>query len=211
MSTRKGGLPRGPPKHQNKTSFADNPHSTKSTQIHSLPNAGLCQRCHDIIEWKKKYHKFKPLTAPKTCTNCHQRTVKHAYHVICVDCARMQNCCAKCCEPREIVNPITLPHEIREATDETEAALASMSLRQKKTYYRHLEAPKPGEAPPVLPKPKLGRFEEEDEDDEYDLDELDDGSTPQPSSTSAAPKKEKEESDSEDEDVDEEVSEKEDK
>jgi hypothetical protein len=28
------------------------------------PNIGLCQKCHDIIEWKKQYRKYKPRTMP---------------------------------------------------------------------------------------------------------------------------------------------------
>ncbi len=28
------------------------------------PNIGLCQKCHDIIEWKKQYRKYKPRTVP---------------------------------------------------------------------------------------------------------------------------------------------------
>ena len=52
------------PAYQNKVAFYHNRNSKKTKTILSLPNAGLCKRCHDIIEWKKKYRKYKPLKAP---------------------------------------------------------------------------------------------------------------------------------------------------
>jgi hypothetical protein len=38
-----------------------NPNSKKSQVIAGIPNVGLCQRCHDIIEWRKKFRKYKPI------------------------------------------------------------------------------------------------------------------------------------------------------
>lgn len=127
------------PAHQNSTSFKNNPHSTKSAKINSLPNEGLCKRCHDIIEWRKKYHKFKPLKAPKTCVGCGQKNVIHAYHVLCINCARERECCSKCLEKKEIVNEMQTPEEIKAEQDYLEERLAGMSLREKRTFYRKLE------------------------------------------------------------------------
>lgn len=127
------------PAHQNSTSFKNNPHSTKSVKINSMPNEGLCQRCHDIIEWRKKYHKFKPLKAPKTCVGCGQKNVIHAYHVLCINCARERGCCSKCMEKKEIVNEMQTPEEIKAEQDYLEEKIAGMSLREKRTFYRKLE------------------------------------------------------------------------
>lgn len=49
----------------------------------------VCQRCREKIEWKKKYRKYKPLTAPAKCEKCGNRNVKAAYHHLCDDCARV--------------------------------------------------------------------------------------------------------------------------
>jgi len=38
-----------------------NPNSKKSQIIAGIPNVGLCHRCHDIIEWRKKFRKYKPI------------------------------------------------------------------------------------------------------------------------------------------------------
>lgn len=67
--------------------------SSPASQIAALPNQGLCEKCHEIIEWKKKYRKYKPLTQPGKCSLCHGRNVKHAYHVICQDCAQKEKVC----------------------------------------------------------------------------------------------------------------------
>ena len=53
------------PAHQNKVAFHHNKNSKKTKVILSLPNEGLCRKCHEVIEWKKAYRKYKPLTQPK--------------------------------------------------------------------------------------------------------------------------------------------------
>lgn len=65
MSSERGNVKKqGPPKHQNKYAFKHNPKSIKSAKIAALPNDGLCSRCTEIIEWRKKYRKYKMLTTP---------------------------------------------------------------------------------------------------------------------------------------------------
>ena len=54
-----------PPAHQNKYAFKHNKNSKKTKKILSLPNTGLCKQCHEIIEWRKKYRKYKPLTTKR--------------------------------------------------------------------------------------------------------------------------------------------------
>ena len=67
MSTRKGDNKKKGQKYQNVTAFKNNLHDTSKVTktINSLVVQGVCERCRDIIEWKKKYKKYKPLTAPK--------------------------------------------------------------------------------------------------------------------------------------------------
>lgn len=66
MSSQRGNVRKQAPKHQNGFAFKHNPKSKKTNYILSLPNEGLCQRCHDQIEWRKSYRKYKPLTKPST-------------------------------------------------------------------------------------------------------------------------------------------------
>lgn len=79
MSTKKGNVGRThPQKHQNRTAFKNDLHDTsnKIKIINSIKIAEVCERCKEIIDWKRKYRKYKPLTQPKTCNKCGQRAVK---------------------------------------------------------------------------------------------------------------------------------------
>lgn len=102
MSSSKGSNSRTrPQKHQNRTAFKNNLHDTskKTKFLNSLEVTGVCQRCKDVIEWKIKYKKYKPLTVPAKCVACSQKTIKYAYHIICTKCATEKKVCAKCCTP----------------------------------------------------------------------------------------------------------------
>ena len=188
------------PAHQNKKAFTSNPHSTRTLMINALPNEGLCQKCHDIIEWRKRYHKFKPLTTPRRCQRCGEKNIVHAYHVICTACSRKDGVCAKCCEPRTIVTPVVTPEERRQQQEDVVLLLNTMSLRQKKTYYRVMDREHPELLPddgcddyayPARRKKSKGRGctcghceqclaregaddDEDDDDDDDDIDEEDD-------------------------------------
>ena len=68
MSSARGNVKKsGPPKYQNKSAFKNNLHdkSAKMKMINSLEVSGACVRCKEVIEWKIKYKKYKPLTVPK--------------------------------------------------------------------------------------------------------------------------------------------------
>lgn len=74
------------PKHQNSFAFRHNPGSKKTEKILTSPNVGLCRRCYDKIEWRKKYRKYKPRTQPGKCNLCFQKNILAAYHTICTKC-----------------------------------------------------------------------------------------------------------------------------
>jgi hypothetical protein len=76
------------PAHQNKFAFAHNPKSKTTERILASPIFHVCQRCHDKLEWRKTYRKYKPRTQPGTCNGCRKRNVKAAYHTICDSCTR---------------------------------------------------------------------------------------------------------------------------
>ncbi|KAK1274519.1 hypothetical protein QJS04_geneDACA007984 [Acorus gramineus] len=105
MSTR-----RGPPKHQN--SYAWQPHAgckKNETEVGGRLKpyseiTGVCNRCKNQIEWKRRYGKYKPLIEPAKCQKCSKRNVRQAYHNLCFGCAKDLNVCAKCsCRVDQIV------------------------------------------------------------------------------------------------------------
>ena len=67
MSTRKGDRSKKGQKYQNKTAFRNNlyDNSKRTKQINNQEVGGVCARCKDVIEWRKKFKKYKPLAAPK--------------------------------------------------------------------------------------------------------------------------------------------------
>jgi hypothetical protein len=46
---------KGAPAHNNKFAFKHNPKSKKTAKIAKIPNHGVCLRCEEQIEWRKKY------------------------------------------------------------------------------------------------------------------------------------------------------------
>mmetsp|Transcript_9641 Transcript_9641/g.27037 ORF Transcript_9641/g.27037 Transcript_9641/m.27037 type:complete len:173 (-) Transcript_9641:1857-2375(-) len=103
MSSRKGGVKRKPA-HQNKFAYKHNPKSKKTQKILASPVSGLCAHCTEIIEWRKQYRKYKPLTAPRRCQVCEQKTIKQAYHNLCEPCSKKDGLCAKCRKPWDADN-----------------------------------------------------------------------------------------------------------
>lgn len=74
------------PRHQNSFAFRHNPKSKKTDKILASPNVGVCKRCHEKIEWRKKYRKYKPRTQPGKCNLCTQKNILTSYHTICSKC-----------------------------------------------------------------------------------------------------------------------------
>ncbi|XP_028963721.2 uncharacterized protein [Malus domestica] len=55
---------------------------------------GVCQRCKEQIEWKRRYGKYKTLTEPAKCQRCTKRAVRQSHHKLCPACAKEQGVCA---------------------------------------------------------------------------------------------------------------------
>jgi len=99
MSSQRGNPEKKkPPKYANKTAFKNDLHDTnkRTKVIRELEVTGCCDKCRKVIEWKIKYKKYKPLTVPKRCVKCQQKTVLNAYNIVCTPCATLQDICAKC-------------------------------------------------------------------------------------------------------------------
>ncbi|KAL8124692.1 uncharacterized protein LOC141718553 [Apium graveolens] len=143
MSTAK----RGPPKHQNK--FAWKPKAgvkINETEVGGKFRpyseiTGVCPRCKDQIEWKRKYGKYKPLSEPAKCQKCSKRAVRQAYHNLCTACAKDHNVCAKCSRQvnRIVGRDIT---EVEAEQKMLEEAINNAREREKRTLLRAMNKAK---------------------------------------------------------------------
>uniref|UniRef100_H0X4I9 Chromosome 9 open reading frame 85 n=1 Tax=Otolemur garnettii TaxID=30611 RepID=H0X4I9_OTOGA len=112
MSSQKGNVARSrPQKHQNTFSFKNDKFdkSVQTKKINAKLHDGVCQRCKEVLEWRVKYSKYKPLSKPKKCVKCLQKTVKDSYHIMCRPCAYELEVCAKCGKKEDIVIPQSCP------------------------------------------------------------------------------------------------------
>lgn len=126
-----------PQKHQNSVAWTVNKHSYIAQKIAETKINGLCEKCFEIIEWRKRMGKYKPLTQPKKCVSCQQKRITEAYHVLCKSCGTEQGKCEKCGEEREIVvHDDEL--ESKQEMIEHEKIMATMNERQRRTYRRKL-------------------------------------------------------------------------
>ncbi|KAJ4763694.1 small acidic-like protein [Rhynchospora pubera] len=183
----------GPPKHQNK--FAWKPNAGRKINENELGGkfkplseiTGVCQKCKDQIDWKRKYGKYKPITEPAKCQKCGKRAVKQAYHSICGACSKELGQCAKCCCR---VNQ-TVGRDIAKIESEKkqlEEAITNARERERRTLLRAMNKGNGGTGPSV---PKIADRSREgdifpatsvdeyakaarDDDDAYDDDDVSD-------------------------------------
>nr|KYP46633.1 Uncharacterized protein C9orf85 [Cajanus cajan] len=93
----------GPPKHQNKYAWKPNAgrkinETEPGGRFRPLSEiTGVCPRCKEQIDWKRRYGKYKQLFQPAKCQKCSKRNVRQAYHNLCSGCAKEHGVCAKCC------------------------------------------------------------------------------------------------------------------
>eukprot|EP00946_MAST-07B_sp_MAST-7B-sp1_P004138 g4138.t1 len=130
------------PRYMNENKFKHNSKSKKSERIMALVHTGLCFRCHDKIEWKKKYRKYKPLKRSAKCYICEQLKVTRAYHTICDDCGKERNCCVWCkLDFNKAGNKAKITREeqaqkIALEREKFDADIAQLSERDKRTMQR---------------------------------------------------------------------------
>ncbi|KAG0301117.1 hypothetical protein BGZ98_008610 [Dissophora globulifera] len=140
VSSRKGNTAKGAQAHKNTYAFHANKSSKITKKIAAMPVGGLCEKCVEVIMWRKKFKKYKPLTQLKKCVNCDLKAINEAYHVICNKCAGEKNVCAKCLESREIVpTNIKTEKELVQEQVELERLLSGMTERERRSYLRKLE------------------------------------------------------------------------
>lgn len=176
MSTRKGGTVRGAPKHQNRVVWKPNAGVKKNeTEVGSKlrPFAaitGVCPRCKQQIEWRRKYGKYKQLTEPSKCNDCGKRAVRQAHHTLCTDCSKKRNVCAKCCKTTDTIIGGNVDQEAEERK-QLEEALKTMRERDRRTLLRMMAAG--GSVPKRLSKAVDGDEDSDDDEDEDDTSEAD--------------------------------------
>ncbi|RKP00925.1 hypothetical protein CXG81DRAFT_26372 [Caulochytrium protostelioides] len=162
------------PKHQNRTAWAPNKHSTKALALAALPTYSVCPRCRDQIEWRKRMGQYKPLTVAKKCTSCLQKRITTAYHTLCMPCAKERRVCAKCAESSHghTDAPKSQQELSREEQDEADQ-LDLLTERQRRTYLRRMDAGQVTEAREELAKilAKLALDESDFSSDEDSEDE----------------------------------------
>lgn len=137
MSSQKGNVARSrPQKHQNTFSFKNDKFdkSAQTKKINQKLHDGVCRRCKEVLEWRVKYNKYKPLSKPKKCVKCLQKTVKDSYHIMCKPCASKLEVCAKCGKKEDIVIPLNKDPEKMENTENNE------SYNHTRNYKSHEES-----------------------------------------------------------------------
>lgn len=179
----------GPPKHQNK--FAWKPNAGRKInetepggRFRPFPEVtGVCPRCKEQIEWKRKYGKYKPLTEPAKCQKCSKRAVRQAYLNLCPGCAKDQGVCAKCCcRVNQIVGRDAA--EVEGEQKMLEEAIKNARERDRRTLLRAMNKDKPKGPPKSQPiqegkveglfaATSLEEYAELNRDDEDDDDEDD--------------------------------------
>lgn len=130
------------PAHQNRTAFRHNKGSKLTARIEETAHTqGLCQRCADKVEWRKRYRKYKPLTTPRKCNVCNGRKITAAYRTLCTSCAKQGGrLCEGCGNKKD--NTITEDKQEEQVDVEdvgVEAIVEGMSERQRRTVYRQVD------------------------------------------------------------------------
>lgn len=140
----------GPPKHQNKFAWKPNlgrkiNETEPGGRFRPLPEiTGVCPRCRDQIDWKRKYGKYKPLVEAAKCQSCSKRAVRQAYHNLCHACAKNQGVCAKCrCRVNQIVGRDSTEVEVEQKM--LEEAIKNARERDRRTLLRSMNKDKPKE------------------------------------------------------------------
>ncbi|WOK91631.1 hypothetical protein Cni_G00322 [Canna indica] len=146
----------GAPKHQNQ--YAWKPNAGRKINETELGGklrpfaaiSGVCPRCREQIDWKRRYGKYKPISEPAKCQKCGKRAVRQAYHNICSACSKEHGICAKCCSRTgDIVGRDVSEMEAERKT--LEEAIKHARERDRRTLLRAMNKDKSGNSA-AIPK-----------------------------------------------------------
>lgn len=142
MSTEKGNIRKEGQKYQNSFGFKHNKNSMLTRKIQETPLDFLCEHCLDILEWKIKFRKYKPLSAPSKCIACELKSVYKGHRNICDKCAITNKLCTKCMQPCEVWGKPTRSSKVlrMKPKDTTfDDIVASLKERQRRTVMRKIQ------------------------------------------------------------------------
>ena len=109
--------------HQNAKAFKHNKHSKLTQKIAKEPLDCLCERCASLLEWKKRYRKYKLRTVPGRCDLCMDKAVLKGHRKICDPCGKRGKVCTKCggslSQAQEGIREETQAEEISEDDPQT--------------------------------------------------------------------------------------------
>lgn len=120
--------------HQNTYAFKHNKYSKLTAKIQNIVECNLCSRCNEIIEWRKKYRKYKPLTDAAKCVYCKQRNITHAYYKSCGSCCQINQCCTKCLQPICSVGELLPSNHDNITVDELQNRINNSIITQRYKY-----------------------------------------------------------------------------
>ena len=133
VSSQKGNVTQSwPQKHQTTFTFKHDKFdkSVQTKKINAKRHDGVCQCCKEVLEWSVKYSKYKPLSKPKKCVKCLQKTVKDSDHIMWRPCACELEVCAKYGKKEEIIILFNKEPEAPENT-ENEGSGCRRSCKRK--------------------------------------------------------------------------------
>jgi hypothetical protein len=112
----------------------------KTKLIQNVVVSNCCKKCTGVIKWKRKYGKYKPLSAPAKCKRCLEKRVKYAYHQFCTPCTKEHGGCAKCGQTEiEVVNkPAPTAAESARMEAEFQKEMKLLPERKRRTFLRYL-------------------------------------------------------------------------
>jgi len=118
--------------------------TSKKTQIiNQIEAVGCCARCKDVLDWKIKYKKYKPLTVAKKCTTCSMKRIKRAYYILCDECMKSTNKCGKCGQSKELAMGLgASEREEAQKKAALEQELKMLPERKRRTFLRLQESGK---------------------------------------------------------------------
>lgn len=142
MSTQKGNTKKPGQRHQNTYAFKHNKNSMLTRKIQEAPLDKLCQHCLNILEWKLKYRKYKPLTTPGVCRLCNLKNVLKGHRTVCDACSLQYMVCSKCIEPcKEFSTPNKSSKHLRNNIKDStfDEIIEVLKERQRRTILRRKE------------------------------------------------------------------------
>uniref|UniRef100_A0A7S1NCP1 Uncharacterized protein n=1 Tax=Eutreptiella gymnastica TaxID=73025 RepID=A0A7S1NCP1_9EUGL len=135
------------PVHKNSTPYVHMRNCKRNAlpeKVYGAMHGGMCKRCRDIMDWKRKYGKWKMMSPDKqearVCQHCHEKTVFHPFAHLCKNCCRLLKECAKCRQPETEDDPLgrypLTKSQQQKKANRDKKRLDGMTEREKRTILR---------------------------------------------------------------------------